>query len=289
MNTLHDLSALRGRSFRKMHGLGNDFVVIDARAEPLTLSADVAAALADRRGGVGCDQVIAIEPGDAEAAAFMRILNADGSEVSACGNATRCVARLLMEETGAAETTLRTRAGLIRAHAARDGMITADMGQARLDWADIPLAAAHDTLSLPVAVDGLPAPVGVSMGNPHAVFFVPDAEAVALSTLGPKVETHALFPEKTNVEFAHLIAPGRIRMRVWERGTGITRACGTGACATAVAAARRGLTGRSAEVVLDGGSLFIEWTEDGRVLMTGPATLSFAGTFSDIVPAGKPV
>jgi len=288
MSTHDDLCALAGRRFRKMHGLGNDFVVIDARAEPLPLSPAAAAALADRRSGVGCDQVIVIEPGDGEAAAFMRIYNSDGSEVSACGNATRCVARLLMEEAGTAETTLRTRAGLIRAFAAADGMITADMGQAGLDWRAIPLAEAHDTLALPLAAGGYGEPVAVSMGNPHAVFFVANAEAVALSSIGPVIEVHPMFPEKTNVEFAHIIAPNRIRMRVWERGTGITRACGTGACATAVAAARRGLTGRASEVVLDGGSLFIEWTEDGRVLMTGPATLAFEGVLGDILPVGKP-
>ncbi|WP_337997835.1 diaminopimelate epimerase [Oleispirillum naphthae] len=288
MSTHDDLCALAGRRFRKMHGLGNDFVVIDARAEPLTLSPAAAAALADRRSGVGCDQAIVIEPGDGEAAAFMRIYNADGSEVSACGNATRCVARLLMEEAGTAETTLRTRAGLIRAFAGKDGLITADMGPAGLDWRAIPLAEAHDTLALPLAAGGYGEPVAVSMGNPHAVFFVHDAEAVALSAIGPVIEVHPMFPEKTNVEFAHLIAPDRIRMRVWERGTGITRACGTGACATAVAAARRGLAGRASEVVLDGGSLFVEWTEDGRVLMTGPATLAFTGTLGEILPAGKP-
>ncbi|MGE4526789.1 MAG: diaminopimelate epimerase [Rhodospirillaceae bacterium] len=286
MSMHDDLCALTGRRFRKMHGLGNDFVVIDARAEPLALSPAAAAAIADRRSGVGCDQVIVIEAGDGEA--FMRIHNADGSEVSACGNATRCVARLLMEESGEAAATLRTRAGLIRAFAAADGLITADMGPAGLDWREIPLAEAHDTLALPLAAGGYGEPVAVSMGNPHAVFFVADAEAVALPAIGPVIEVHPMFPEKTNVEFAHIIAPNRIRMRVWERGTGITRACGTGACATAVAAARRGLAGRKSEVVLDGGSLFIEWTEEGRVLMTGPATLAFEGVLGDVLPVGKP-
>ncbi len=286
MNSSDTLAALRGRPFRKMHGLGNDFVVFDARAQALALTPAGAAAVADRRRGVGCDQVIAIEPGDAEADAFMRIFNADGSEVSACGNATRCVARLLMEESGRGEATLRTRAGLIRAAASGNGAVTADMGPARLKWDEIPLAEACDTLSLPLMMGALEYPVGVSMGNPHAVFFVADAEAVDLPTLGPVIEVHPLFPEKTNVEVVSLAGPDALRMRVWERGVGITQACGTGACAALVAAARRGLTGRSATVVLDGGALYIRWTEDGHVLMTGPASLSFAGAIGDLGEAG---
>jgi diaminopimelate epimerase len=289
MNTRHDpFAALRGRPFRKMHGLGNDFVVFDARARALRLSPAQAAAVADRRCGVGCDQVIVVEPGDAETAAFMRIFNADGSEVSACGNATRCVARLLMEETGLGEATLRTRAGLIRAVAADGGRITADMGPARLKWDEIPLAETCDTLSLPILMGALESPVAVSMGNPHAVFFVPEAEAVDLPTLGPAIEVHPLFPEKTNVEAVSVAGPNRLRMRVWERGVGITRACGTGACAALVAAVRRGLVDRTAEVILDGGSLTITWAENGHVLMTGPAALAFEGTIGDLSPADGP-
>ncbi len=289
MNTAHAaFAALRGRPFRKMHGLGNDFVVFDARKHALALSPAQAAAVADRRRGIGCDQVIAIEPGDATADAFMRIFNADGTEVSACGNATRCVARLLMEESGHGEATLRTRAGLIRAVAAGDGKVTADMGAARLKWDEIPLAEACDTLSLPILMGALEYPVAVSMGNPHAVFFVADAEAVDLSTLGPVIETHPLFPEKTNVEAVSVAGNGRLRMRVWERGVGITQACGTGACAALVAAARRGLTDRKAEVILDGGSLRITWAENGHVLMTGPAELAFEGAIGDLCPMDDP-
>ena len=282
MNNSDTPAVLNGRSFRKMHGLGNDFVILDARVRPLTPSPAQIARLADRRRGIGCDQLIVIEPGDAEAEAFMRIFNADGGQVSACGNATRCVARLLMEESGRGETTLRTRAGLIRVIAAGGDAITANMGEAWLKWDEIPLAEAHDTLSLPISVGGLETPVGVSMGNPHAVFFVPDAEAIALTKLGPLIEAHPLFPEKTNVEVVHLIAPNTLRMRVWERGVGITQACGTGACATLVAAARRGITGSIGTVVLDGGDLRITWADNGHVLMTGPASLSFDGVIGDL-------
>ncbi len=282
MNTTAPLSALAGRRFRKMHGLGNDFVVLDARAEPLALSAAEIALLADRHLGIGCDQLIVIEPGDGAAQAFMRIYNADSSEVSACGNATRCVGRILMEESGADDATLRTRAGLLRTSRAADGRITADMGPARLDWEEIPLATPCDTLRVPFTLGPLTNPVAVSMGNPHAVFFVPDVAAVDVAGLGRAVETDAMFPEKTNVEFVEDLGHGRLRMRVWERGVGITQACGSGACATLVAAARRGITGREGTVVLDGGELDIAWAENGHVLMTGSATLAYEGTLGEL-------
>jgi diaminopimelate epimerase len=269
----------QGRSFLKMHGLGNDFVVLDARTRPLVLTEAVVQAIADRRTGVGFDQLVVLEPAkDGLADVFMRIYNADGSTVGACGNVTRCVAALLMAETGRSQAVIETVAGLLDAQAAEGGMIAVDMGPARLDWREIPLAEAVDTNHLPLTLGGLADPVGVGMGNPHAVFFVPDAEAALVAEIGPQVEHHPLFPERTNVEFAQILSPERIRMRVWERGAGITMACGTGACATLVAAARRGLTGRAAEVVLDGGSLFIEWLKDDHVLMTGPATLAYGGT-----------
>lgn len=280
-------TGLAGRRFRKMHGLGNDFVIFDARTEALALSPVEIAAIADRNLGVGCDQLIVIEPGDDAADAFMRIYNADASEVSACGNATRCVGRLLMEEGGRDEIALRTRAGLLRAGRAADGRITADMGPARLDWQEIPLATPCDTARVPFALGPLVTPVAVSMGNPHAVFFVPAVAAIDLETLGPAVETDSLFPEKTNVEIVEDLGHGRLRMRVWERGVGITRACGTGACATLVAAARRGITGRSGTVVLDGGELDIAWTETGHVLMTGTATLAYEGALGEL-NIGKP-
>jgi diaminopimelate epimerase len=270
------------REFLKMHGLGNDFVVVDARRQPFAPGEAVVRALADRRTGVGCDQFIVIEPPTRpDSAGFMRIRNADGSQVSACGNASRCVGWLLMEETGLAATTFETAAGLLEARRAGDGLIAVDMGPARLDWREIPLAGPADTRHLDgVACAGFAGPVAVSMGNPHCVFFVDDVDAVPLAKVGPVLEHHPAFPERTNVEFAAVVAPDTIRMRVWERGSGITRACGTGACATLVAAARRGLTGRRGDVVLDGGTLGIEWRDDGRVVMTGPVAVSFTGRFA---------
>jgi len=262
-----------------MHGAGNDFVVLDARSRPFEIDSEIAQRIADRRTGVGCDQLIVVGPARQPGAdAFMTIFNADGSEVSACGNATRCVAWMLMAESGLGQVVVETRAGLLTAAAAGEKRIAVDMGPARLDWDQIPLASAMDTLHLPMASGELTDPVGVGMGNPHAVFFVPDAEAVPLSEIGPGLEHDKLFPERTNVEVAQILSPERIRMRVWERGAGITLACGTGACATLVAAARRGLTGRKAEVVVDGGTLTIEWREDNHVIMTGPVAIAFAGT-----------
>ncbi|WP_448189325.1 diaminopimelate epimerase [Azospirillum sp. sgz301742] len=266
------------REFLKMHGLGNDFVVIDARHQPYAPDEAEVRAIADRKTGVGCDQFIVVEPAqDPRATAFMRIRNADGSEVSACGNASRCVGWLLLEETGGERIVFETAAGLLEASRAGKDLVTVDMGPANLEWTAIPLAQPLDTLHLPIEQGGVSDPVAVNMGNPHCVFFVPDAEAVPVAEIGPGLEHHPLFPERTNVEFASVEAPTRIRMRVWERGVGITRACGTGACATLVAAARRGLTGRTADVVLDGGTLTITWRDDGHVLMTGPVAVSFTG------------
>jgi len=257
--------------FRKMHGLGNDFVVLDARRRAIALTPERARALADRKFGIGCDQLITLEPSHS-ADAFMRIHNADGGEVEACGNATRCIARLLMAETGRDQVGVETVVGRLDCRAVGD-RVAVDMGAVRLDWRDIPLARAMDTLHLDLPGD----PVGVNVGNPHAVFFVPDAESVDVAARGRELEHDPLFPQRANIEFATVLAPGRIRMRVWERGVGITRACGTGACAALVAAARRGLTGRQAVVVLDGGELEIEWRADGHVIMTGPVAESFRG------------
>lgn len=268
-----------GRPFVKMHGLGNDFIVFDARQAPLALSNEQVRALADRKTGIGCDQLIVIEPArNSLADAWMTIRNADGSEVSACGNATRCVADRLMRESGSRGVILETRAGLLDCKAAGDGLVAVDMGPARLDWRDIPVAEPCDTLHLPLGLETLQDPVGVSVGNPHAVFFVAEAEAIDLTRLGPMLEHHPFFPERANIEAVQVLSRDRLRMRVWERGVGITRACGTGACAVLVAAARRGLTDRKAEVVLDGGILTIEWLKDDHILMTGPAATAFAGT-----------
>ncbi len=271
---------MNGISFTKMHGLGNDFVVFDGRRDSVVLDMDdaTAARIADRKTGVGCDQLIVIEPSrDDDADAFMRIRNNDGSEVAACGNATRCVADVLMGELNRRDVTVQTVAGLLEARGLADGQVAVDMGPAWLDWREIPLLKAVDTNHIPVSVGPLSDAVGVSVGNPHAVFFVDDAESIDLEKYGPVLEHHDMFPERANIEVCHLMAENRIRMRVWERGVGITRACGTGACAVGVAAARRGLTGRTVEVVLDGGVLGIEWLADDHVLMTGPVATSFSG------------
>jgi len=270
---------LLGRPFVKMHGLGNDFVVIDARRVPLALDDRAARAIADRHTGVGCDQLILIEPpAGAGADVFMRIHNADGGEVTACGNATRCVAALVMDEQHRDDLVIQTGAGLLPSRRAPAGRITVDMGPARTAWQEIPVARAADTLHLPLALGPLADPVGTNMGNPHATFFVEDAEAIDLPALGPTLEHDPLFPERANIGVAQAIGRDRLRLRVWERGVGITLACGSGACAAIVAACRRGLTDRRATVVLDGGTLDMEWRADGHVMMTGPVAISFHGT-----------
>ena len=274
--------------FLKMHGCGNDFVVFDERAGSLGLTARRAAAIADRRTGVGCDQLIAIEPTppDSGASAFMRIRNPDGAEAGACGNATRCVVALLARETGSRQHVIRTIAGNLPAESLSDGRIRVDMGPARLDWPDIPLARPMDTLHLDVAAGTLTDPAAVSMGNPHATFFVTDVSRVPIVELGPLLEHDPLFPERVNIGVAQVVAPDRIRLRVWERSAGLTLACGSGACAALVNAHRRGLTGRRAALVLDGGELEIEWCGDGHVLMTGPVATSFVGEIDlDAYPA----
>ncbi len=266
------------RRFTKMHGLGNDFVVFDARAAALPLTDAKVRALADRHTGIGCDQLIILEPPRAGLAdVFMRIRNADGGEVNACGNATRCVADAVMREKGTDHVVIETAAGLLDAARASDERIQVDMGPARLDWREIPLREACDTAHVNLSLGPLSDPVAVNMGNPHAVFFVSDATAIDLARLGPKLEHHPIFPERANIGIAQILAPDRLRLRVWERGAGITLACGSGACAALVAAARRGLTGRRAFVVVDGGELEIEWLPDGHVAMTGPVATSFSG------------
>jgi diaminopimelate epimerase len=278
---------MSGLPFIKMHGLGNDFVVLDARTRPVELGAEQVKAIANRHTGVGCDQLIVVGvPKHAKADAAMRILNADGGEVEACGNATRCVAAMTMAEKGTKKAVIETMAGLLAADLVGDGIVAVDMGQARTDWQQIPLAEKRDTLRVPIDAGPLREATLVNMGNPHAVFIVDDAESIPVETWGPIVEYHKLFPERTNVEVVEVIAPDRVRMRVWERGAGVTLACGTGACAAVVATNRRGLTGRKAHVVLDGGTLFIEWLTNGRVRMTGPVTTSFKGTLEPSLLGG---
>ena len=265
-------------SFVKMHGCGNDFVILDERASPLGLTPARAAAVANRRTGIGCDQLITLEPPPPGADVFMRIRNPDGSEAGACGNATRCVTDLLARETGRTSQAIRTVSGDLPSVMLPDGRVQVDMGPVRLDWRDIPLARPADTLHLGLSCGAVSDPAAASVGNPHATFFVRDVAAVPVSEVGPVLEHDPLFPERANIGFAQIMAEDRIRLRVWERGAGLTLACGSGACAALVNAHRRGLTGRRAVVQVDGGALEIAWREDGHVLMTGPVATSFTGT-----------
>ena len=263
-------------SFAKMHGLGNDFVVFDERAGPVGITPTRAAALADRHTGIGCDQVICLGRA-AGAAAHMRIYNRDGSEAEACGNAARCVADLLYRVGDPNRLVIRTAGGDLAAEVLEDGRVAVDMGAPRLGWAEVPLAAAGDTLHVKMSAGGLADPAACSMGNPHATFFSRDVAGVPLAALGPGLEHHALFPQRANIGVVQVLAPDRLRLRVWERGAGLTRACGSGACAAVVNAARRGFSERACTVVLDGGELEVVWREDGRVVMTGGSVLAFRG------------
>ena len=253
-----------------MHGLGNDFVVIDARTGPVAMTEARVRAIADRHAGIGCDQLIMI--GDApDADVSMQIFNADGSEVEACGNATRCVPLFVGRDV-----TIRTTAGLLDARLI-DGGASVDMGAPRFEWDAIPLAYAMDTLTMPASWEDLPAPAAVNVGNPHIIFFVEDLDAVPVERLGPLIEQDPLFPQRVNVNFAQVVGENHIRLIVWERGAGLTRACGTGACATAVAAIRRKLARGPVTVTLPGGDLVIDWRPGGSIQMTGPATHVFDG------------
>ncbi len=260
------------RQFHKMHGLGNDFVIFDARPEagggPIAMTPSLARAIADRRTGVGCDQLIVVGP-SAEADVAMRIWNADGGEVESCGNAARCVVAL----TGA--KSIATPGGLLEG-AAAGSEVTVTLPEPRFDWADIPLADAMDTNPLPMAWDELAAPIAVNVGNPHLVFFVADAAAVPLEELGPRIETDPAFPERINVNVAQIVGAG-LTLRTWERGTGLTRACGTGACASAVAAIRSKRLQSPVKVIMAGGSLTVEWAPGGPITMRGEATHVYEG------------
>jgi diaminopimelate epimerase len=268
-----------GLRFLKMHGLGNDFVIIDARGAGDPVTPALARALGDRHRGVGFDQLAVIADSNTDDNtddAKVTFWNADGTGAGACGNATRCIAHLLMGESGAGTTAMLTANGRLTGERLADGRIRIDMGPARIGWRDIPLAEEADTVSLPLPGN----PGAVSMSNPHCIFFVDDAEAVALAEVGPQWEHHPFFPARTNVEFAQIISPGEVRLRVWERGAGITLACGSGACATVVAGVRKGLLDRRVTVNVDGGALEIEWLENGHVLMTGPIAHVFEGRLS---------
>lgn len=276
------LKTMKTLEFIKMHGLGNDFVILDARLQPIENKEELSKKLGDRRFGVGCDQIIMLEP-SRQADVYMRILNQDGSESGACGNATRCVADIILKESGHTTCMIQTKAGLLKCHRTTDTLITVDMGEPRLDWNQIPLSQECDTLNLPVGGSGVSHPVAVNMGNPHCVFFVDDIDMIDVATIGRKFEHDPVFPERSNIEFVEVLDKNHVRMRVWERGSGITLACGSGACATAVAAIRRGLTNRTITVSMDGGDLQLEWRQsDNRVYMTGPVSYVFKGTLLDI-------
>ncbi len=264
-----------------MHGLGNDFAIFDGRKAAITLDARSASAIGNRRTGIGCDQIIVIE-NDKAADAFMRIFNSDGSEVESCGNAARCVARLLLDETGKEIVRIGSLGGTMECRRTGES-VTVDYGEPQTDWREIPMAQAVDTVGFALPLMGANEPAlaqaaAAGIGNPHCILFVDDAERAPVTDLGPRIEHHPWFPARTNVEFVERRSDRELRMRVWERGVGVTQACGTGACASAVAAIRRGLTGRDVDVVLDGGTLNIVWREsDSHVLMTGPTALVYSG------------
>ncbi len=280
--------------FRKMNGLGNDFVVLDTRARALALAPDALRAIADRKEGIGCDQIIALEPSQ-HADVFMRIWNADGGEVGACGNAARCVAALVAAERREPKVSIETESAVLGATVNADGSVTIDMGEPRFAWDEIPLAEPfHDTRRIELQIGPIDAPVlhspsVVNVGNPHALFFVDDVTAHDLAKFGPMLEHHPLFPERANISLVQVLSPDHLKVRTWERGAGLTRACGTAACAAAVAAARLKLAGRKVRVTLPGGDLLVEWREsDGHILMTGPYALDFEGTLPAALfqPAG---
>ena len=275
--------------FVKMHGAGNDFVVIDNREAGFSIDKKWAESVAHRRFGVGCDQLVVIEPSD-KADVTMRIYNADGSEVEACGNASRCVAWRVMQESGKDVATLKTKAGVLECQLAGEHRVTIDMGEPSWEWDQIPLSERRNTLHLGIDSGKLMNPAAVSMGNPHMVFFVRDVDWVKLEEDGAKLESHPLFPEKANVSAAQVLDEGRIKLRVWERGSGETLACGTAACATVVAAVRREMTGREVEVELPGGTLHIHWHGNdsdtpNHVFMTGPVAVSFNGEIDEALVA----
>ena len=266
--------------FTKMDGLGNDFVIIDNRDGNVRLTADQIVALGNRKMGVGFDQLIVLEK-SAKVAVKILFFNADGSKAGACGNGSRCTAKLLMDQIRSDFVQMEAPDGrlLTASRETADGPVTVNMGPPRLLWNEIPLAEKTDTAAVDI-LPGLPAACCVSMGNPHAVFFVDDVERFDVAGFGPRIENHPLFPERTNVEFAQVISPDLIRMRVWERGAGVTEACGTGACATLVAAVRRGLSAGKAEIKMDGGSLVIEWKNRKDILMTGGTHCAFTGVYN---------
>lgn len=276
---------MRAIPFFKMHGLGNDFVVLDGRATPLHLDEAAVRRIGDRHRGVGFDQLVLLEPAAGDHVGIV-FFNSDGSTAGACGNGTRCAARFIMDQDGRDEVTFKSAAGTLTAARIEGGRVRVLMPAPRLEWRDIPLAQACDTLALPIDLPELGRPVGVSMGNPHVVFFTSDLDAVEVEKLGPALERHPLFPERANIGFAQVVDRHTIRLRVFERGAGLTLACGSGACAAMVAAMRRDLVSDRCRLLLDGGELEIDWPGQGPVGMTGPAAYSFEGVLADEVAYG---
>jgi diaminopimelate epimerase len=276
------MSALANRPVVKMNGLGNEILVVDLRDGAPADTPEEARAIAAAGGGLAFDQIMALHPGRGSADGFMRIYNADGSEVSACGNGTRCVARLLMDENGRRELLLETAAGPLPCTADAAGTIAVDMGVPRFGWADIPLAhPVADTAAVAFPdFPELPPATVANVGNPHAIFWVDDLARYDLAILGPALEHHALFPERANISLAVATAPHAITLKVWERGAGLTRACGTAACAAIACGARTGRTARQATVTLPGGALALHWrAADDHILMAGPVETEFRGRF----------
>lgn len=262
--------------FRKMHGLGNDFVVLDARAAPLALAPEAIRRVGDRHRGVGFDQLITLEPTQG-ADVFFRFHNADGTEAGACGNGTRCAASLVLAETGQRSIAIRTIAGLLAAERLADGTVRVDMGAPRLGWQDIPLAQAMDTLHVPLRAAGVSDAACCSMGNPHVTFFVPELNALDIPRIGPALEHDPLLPDRANIGFVQVLGRDHMRLTVWERGAGLTLACGSGACAALVNARRRGLVDGRCTITMPGGDLVLEQRADGHVLMSGPVATAFTG------------
>jgi diaminopimelate epimerase len=288
------MTALATMTFRKMNGLGNEFVILDGRRDPVALSPAQVQAIADRESGIGCDQLIVMEPSKG-ADVRMRIWNNDGGEVESCGNASRCVADLLFGETGRETVTIETRGGLLICTRAPGARVTVDMGAPRFGWEDIPLSEPfHDTRAIELQVGPIDKPLlhtpsVVNVGNPHCIFWVDDLDAHDLARFGPMLEFHPLFPERANISLCEVRDRGHLVLKVWERGAGLTRACGTAACAAAVAAARKDLTGRAVRVTLPGGDLDIVWREsDDHILMTGPVAYEFTGELPEHLMAGAP-
>jgi diaminopimelate epimerase len=273
----------RGRPFIKMHGLRNDFIIVDGRRKPFRPSAEAISRICDRHEGVGGDELLIVNPPRSvpeseDAYAFVRIFNPDGREVEACGNATRCVGWLFMQECRCAEVVVETIGGLLKCRAADEKQVAVEMGKLRTGWQDIPLSREMDTLHLGIGAGPLQDPVGMNIGNPHAVFFVDDLVAIDMTTYGPQLQNHPLFPEEANIGAAQLIDSKTLKLSVWERPGALTTACGTGACVAVGAAHRRGLTTeKQMTVIMPAGSVEIELKDNDTVVMTGPVEVCYSG------------